>query len=113
MVVMDLYSMTDKAITEEIGSRIKALRLRRNLTQLEVSRASALSLNSIKSLEMGKAKLSTIVAVLRELGMLEALDTFVPKASISPLQLSKQQGKERQRASGNRRNNTVEEEVKW
>jgi len=97
---MDFYSMTDKGIAAELGSRLKSLRLRRNLTQQELSEATALSLNTIKSLESGKGKLSSLVAVLRELGALDALDSFIPEVQISPLQLAKRQGKKRQRASG-------------
>lgn len=99
---MEYYSMTDKAIGFELGYRIKSLRLRKNLTQQQLSKAVALSLNSIKSLEAGKGKLFTLIAVLRELGALETLDSFIPEATISPLQLAKRQGKRRQRASGSR-----------
>lgn len=100
---MDFYSLSDKAIEDELGGRIKALRLRKNITQKELAEATTLSLNSIKALESGRAKLSTIIAVLRELGALEQLNNFIPEPSISPLQLAKMQGKERERASGDRR----------
>ena len=110
---MDFYTMTDKGIAQEIGSRIKSLRLRRNLTQEQVSTAAALSLNTIKTIESGKGKLSTIIAVLRELWMLEALDSFIPEATISPLHLAKQQGKKRQRASGSRIKSNTEKDTEW
>lgn len=110
---MDFYSMTDKGIVAEIGSRIKSLRLRRNLTQQRVSETTALSLNAIKSLEAGKGKLSTLIAVLRELGALDPLDSFIPEVSISPLQLAKHQGKKRQRASGSRVKNNSMENNEW
>jgi len=100
--------MTDKAIAEELGSRIRSLRLRNNRTQQQLSEAVALSLNVIKSLEVGKAKLSTCIAVLRELGALDALDQFIPPTIISPVQLAKQQGHQRQRASGAGRKPTIE-----
>ena len=99
---MDYYSMTDKGIGTEIGHRLRSLRLRRNLTQQQVADKAALSLNAIKSLESGKSKLLTLIAVLRELGALDALDNFIPEPAISPMQLFRQQGKKRQRASGNR-----------
>lgn len=100
---MDFYSMTDKGIASEIGSRVKSLRLRRNFTQQQLSEAVMLSLNTIKSLESGRGKLSSLVAVLRELGALDALDGFIPEIQISPLQLARRQGKKRQRASGTRK----------
>ncbi len=99
---MDFYSMTDKAIGIEIGNRTRSLRLRRNLTQQQVADKAVLSLNTIKSLESGKGKLLTLIAVLRELGTLDTLDNFIPEPAISPIQLARQQGKKRQRASGKR-----------
>lgn len=94
--------MTDIQIAKEIGGRIRSLRLRRNKTQQQISDATALSLNVIKSLEAGKAKLTSLIAVLRELGGLDELDRFVPVITISPLQLARRKGKQRQRASGMR-----------
>jgi len=99
---MDLYTLSDKGIEDEIGSRIRALRLRKNITQKELAEATALSLNVIKSLESGRGKLSNLIAVLRELGTLDHLNSFIPEPSISPIQLAKMQGKGRERASGKR-----------
>ncbi len=108
---MDLYAMTDKSIAAELGQRIRSLRLRNNVTQQQLAEATSLSLNSIKSLEAGKAKLSTLIAVLRELGALQELDNFIPEPGISPLQLAKMQGKKRQRASG--RHQLSKEDIGW
>lgn len=94
--------MTDLAIAAELGRRIRSLRLRKNLTQQQLAEAVVLSLNSIKSLELGKAKLTTLIAVLRQLGALEQLDQCLPEPAISPLQLARNQGKKRQRATGKR-----------
>lgn len=100
---MDFYTLSDKGIEEELGRRIKALRLRKNITQKELAEATTLSLNTIKSLESGRGKLASLIAVLRELGVLDQLDSFIPDTSISPIQLAKMQGKVRERASGERR----------
>jgi len=110
---MDFYSLSDKGIQAELGRRIKALRLRKNLTQKELAQAAALSLNAIKSVESGRGKLSTLIAVLRELGALDHLDKFIPEISISPLQLAKMQGKERERASGKRLKVKSQDKSEW
>ena len=110
---MDLYALTDKGIEHELGGRIKALRLQKNITQKQLSHMTTLSLNSIKALESGRAKLSTIIAVLRELGALEHLDNFIPETSVSPMQLAKMQGKVRERASGNRSSGEREDDSAW
>ncbi len=110
---MDYYLMTDKGIELEMGNRVKSLRLRKNMTQQQLSNATALSLNTIKALEAGKGKLSSLIAILRELGALDAIDSFIPEISISPLQLAKRQGKKRQRASGSRLKRAQKESEKW
>lgn len=110
---MNYYGMTDKGVGEEISRRIKSLRLRKNLTQQELARAAALSLNAIKAVESGKGKLLTLIAVLRELGALDSLDQFIPDLPVSPLQLAKQQGQKRHRASGKRRKTSGRGDAPW
>jgi len=110
---MNFYSMTDKGIGGEMGNRIRSLRLRRNLTQQQVASAAALSLNAVKSVESGKGRLLTLIAVLRELDALDALDSFIPESVISPMQLARQQGKRRQRASGKRIKQDLPEDEQW
>ena len=110
---MDYYALSDKYIEKEIASRIKALRLRKNITQKELAEATTLSLNSIKSLESGRSKLSTLITVLRELGALDHLDNFIPEISISPMQLAKMQGHVRKRASGDRLKSQAKDESEW
>jgi transcriptional regulator with XRE-family HTH domain len=110
---MDFYTLSDKAIEKELGERIKALRLRKNITQKELAEATTLSLNSIKSLESGRSKLATLIAVLRELEALDQLDNFIPEISISPMQLAKMHGHVRQRASGERLKSQSEDDPEW
>ncbi|UCB55464.1 MAG: helix-turn-helix transcriptional regulator [Thiotrichales bacterium] len=110
---MDFYTLSDKGIEQELGRRIKALRLRKNITQKELAQATTLSLNTIKSLESGSAKLSTVIAVLRELGALDQMDSFIPEPSISPLQLARMRGKQRERASGRRRKPRLRDQTEW
>lgn len=110
---MDFYSLSDKYIEQELGQRLKALRLQKNMTQKTLAEATTLSLNSIKSLEVGRSKLSTVIAVLRELDALDHLDNFIPEISISPLQLVKMQGRVRQRASGERGKSGNKDESAW
>lgn len=110
---MDFYILSDKGIEEELGHRIKALRLRKNITQKKLAEAAMLSLNTIKSLESGRGKLSALIAVLRELDALDQLDSFIPEVSISPMQIAKMQGKVRKRAAGNRLKKQEKDEVEW
>lgn len=49
---------------------------------------------------------------MQALSLTEQLDLFLPKQPISPLQLAKLQGKKRQRASKQHRENE-EEAIEW
>ena len=105
--------MTDKGVAEEIGGRLRSLRLRKNMTQQELAGRVMVSLNSIKALEKGNGKLTTMIAVLREMGALNTLDAFVPPPQVSPLQLAARKGKIRQRATGSRGNIVPEGDAEW
>ena len=95
--------MTDKAIAEELGRRLKKTRLRKNLTHKEVGQFTGLSYKTISNAELGKSTLLTYVKILRALDNLDALDNFLPDIGISPLALAKAKGKVRQRASKKRK----------
>jgi putative transcriptional regulator len=105
---MDYYIASDTAILKELGVRLRKLRLRKNITQEDLAERTLLSVGTIKSLETGKGKLSTLVAVLRELGTLDQLDQFIPPVTISPIKMAEASSKSssnRERASGAGRKN--------
>jgi len=94
---------TTEEIEADFGQQIKALRLRRNLHQIEIAKQAGIALGSLKNLELGKgAILKTLIKVLRALDRLDWLDTFAPTVSISPLQMVKSHKPARQRASPKR-----------
>ncbi len=100
---MDYYIASDSAILKELGKRLRKLRLRKNITQEDLAERTLLSVGTIKSLETGKGKLSTLVAVLRELGTLDQLNHFIPPITISPIKMAEASSKsssKRERASG-------------
>jgi len=98
---MNIYELSDRAIEQEIGRRIKGLRLRRNISQQALAIAACTHRNVISGLEKGKGStLGTLIAVLRELDGLADLDAFIPDIEVSPIEMLKRQGKQRQRASG-------------
>ena len=101
---MNIAAMTDKAILEEMGSRIERMRLNQNMTQIALLQRAGVARNVVQQLESGHGcRLDNLVRVLRALGALDALDAFLPVPAISPLQLAKLQGRERQRAFGPRK----------
>lgn len=100
---VDYYPLSDQAIAQLLGQRLRALRLRKNRSQEELAAATTLSVSTIKALETGRGKMENFIVVLRELNALEAFDGFIPEPAASPLELAKRRAKERRRAAGGRK----------
>lgn len=99
---MLINNQSAAAIAEELGRRLKQARLNADLTQQQVSERSGVSRKVVLSAEHGKVQLESLVAILQALKLTQNLGAFLPEQAISPLQLLKLQGKQRQRASGAR-----------
>ena len=95
--------MSDTAIVAEIGQRIRRYRLNGNLTQADLAERAGISLRTLQNAEGGQVTtIETLIAILRELGLLAQLEFFLPEPPLSPVQLARLQGQVRQRASGRR-----------
>lgn len=97
---MDIKSASSNAIIIELGDRIKTARLNADLTQQALADKAGISLKAVTNSEKGKSTLGSMVAILVALELTEQLNSFLPKQAISPIQLAKLQGKDRQRATG-------------
>jgi len=97
---MKFERMSNRAIAAEIGRRIEQLRLEQNLTQEQVAQEIGLSRVSYRNLVNGGGKFENLIAVLRVLGRLDALEHFIPETPFSPMEQLKMRGKKRRRASG-------------
>ena len=90
---------TSSELEELLGSRLRELRLLRNLDQISLAERAGVSLNAVKHLEAGKgARVSSLIRVLRGLDRTDWLDTLAPAVSISPIQMLKRGSRERKRA---------------
>jgi putative transcriptional regulator len=99
--VVNFYGLSDKAILKEIGRRLKRKRLDQNLTQKSLAGRTGLNRSTISEAENGvSVSLQTLIQILRGLHVLDQIDAFLPDPGLSPLQLAKLKGRERQRASG-------------
>lgn len=93
---MSFYHHTDTEIAEILASRIKQYRLensQRSLTQKEMGERTGLSRDTIQRLEKsGRVSVPVLIAVLRELGLLDNLEILVPeKPPVSPIAAARQQ----------------------
>lgn len=101
--MMQTSSHTQNQTLEEmeivLGSRLKTLRVHRNLDQVTLSERAGISVRALRNLESGRgSSLGTLIKVLRSLGREQWLETIAPIASINPLMLTRD-AKSRQRAS--------------
>ena len=92
--------MSTHGALETIGERLKEIRLRKNLTQEEIALRAGISKLSVVNAEAGKnISLATLIAILRQLSMIENLELLIPEPTISPILMKKLKGKKRFRAS--------------
>lgn len=97
---MDLNRLSDDDVLLELTQRVKKRRLNLNITQEELSKKAGVHVQTIKNFESGKTTtVLTFIQILRVFGELDALDLFLPDPGISPIELLKMKGKERERAS--------------
>jgi putative transcriptional regulator len=100
---MRLKAQTDQAIAKEIGARIQALRLKRNISVEDVAINVGISRQTVYLLlKHGKGTLPNLIAVLRAIDELERLSSLVADVLPSPIQIVRMEGKKRKRASGHR-----------
>jgi len=85
----------------QLGERLKQARLNQNITQEQIAEQIGVSRRTVINAEKGEATLLTFISILQVLKLTHQLDAFLPQQSVSPVQLAKLQGQQRQRASGN------------
>ncbi len=97
------FAMTDRAIAKELAKRIKQQRLNKDLSQRSVAESAGISITAIQGVEKGESTILTLIKVLRVLGSLDGLESFLPEIIVSPLALAKLEEKKRKKASGKRK----------
>lgn len=81
----DIYMLADSIILNRIGSHLKAVRLRQNITQQSLADAAGVSLSSLKKIEKGEiGSFDSLLRVLRTLGKLDMLQPLVDEEQLSP-----------------------------
>lgn len=107
--------LTDERVLAEVGTRIAALRLARNLTQEQLAEQAGLGLRTVQRLELGAAatQLSGFIRVCRVLGVLDRLELLFPEPVASPIAQLKMQGRQRRRASGRKQPTSAAKKWTW
>ena len=81
----DIYTLSDSQLCKRLGEKLKAIRLKRNITQQSLAEASSISLSSLKKIENGEiGTFDSLLRVLRTLGMLESISALFEEEQLSP-----------------------------
>ena len=112
----DMYTLSDMQLCKRIGEKLKAIRLKRNITQQSLAEAASISLSFVKKVENGEiGSFDTLLRILRMLGMLEAISSLFEEEQLSPNEyyemMNKSRKKTRKRAAGKLKVN--KEESEW
>ena len=100
-------SMSDNALSQQIGAFIKHQRIEQNKTQDMVAEAAGISRSTLSLLERGETvTVATLIQVLRVLDQLHVMEAFEIQQSISPMALAKAEKEKRKRA----RNKSINDE---
>lgn len=106
--------VTTRAALRELGARIERQRLERNLTQAQLAEEAGIGRATVQRLERGSSvQLTSLVDVLRVLGLLDGLEVLVPEAVPSPIQRLKTQGRQRRRARPSQQREVAETTWTW
>ena len=98
------YSLTENQILEELGERIRAIRLNQNLTQKQVSELVGKGPDEISRIESGKPMtMKSFLRILRALNQLENIEKAIQAPRVSPMKLFEAEEKKRKRASKSRK----------
>lgn len=103
---MRMTMMSEQAIAQTIGSRVEALRVKKNINQETVAEEAGISRTTLRQLMAGKGTLLNLIAVLRVIGELDRLSSLVEEVRSSPIQMAKMAGKKRQRAYTTRKDSS-------
>jgi transcriptional regulator with XRE-family HTH domain len=110
--IADLVS--DEAILAEIGQRIVERRLELQMTQALLAEQSGIAKRTVERIEAGSsAQMSSMIRLLRVLGLLHGLDLLFPQQAQRPMDLLKRKGKLRKRASTPRTKTDKDKPWRW
>ena len=105
---------SDDVILAELGRRLARTRLERNLSQQQLAQEAGVAKATIERLERGEPLKSTsLIRVLRALGLLAALDRLIPQPLPSPVERLRLQGRQRQRARSSKQEGSLRDARPW
>ncbi len=111
MVILNTTS--NENVLAELGKRIRAARIDTPLTQRELADRAGVSIKTLSNIETGHdSNVSSLMSVLRALGLLANADVLVPSVVTRPSEIMNG-GHSRQRATTPSRRPVATDAWKW
>ncbi len=86
-----LLFSTPNELQQQLGERLKRLRLSRNLDQRTTAEKAGISEKALRNLETGRGStVETLLRVLKALDSLQGIELLAPETSVNPLDLLRQ-----------------------
>lgn len=109
--------LSDAMVLNKVGTHLRALRLKQNITQQSLADTANISLSTVKKMEKGEIRsFDAFLRVLRTLGRLDVLQPLTEEPQLSPSEyydlVQTARTHERKRA-GRKPGGKVEEESTW
>lgn len=82
-----IKGLNNKEILSLLGERFKSYRLTLDLTQEKLGEIAGVSVSTIHKFETGtmtNMTLGNLIALLRQVGLIERLDELIPEMPVSP-----------------------------
>lgn len=90
--------MTDTALIERFGEKLRELRIESNMTQAELAESAGVGVSTIREAEQGgNISLVKLARILRALRRLDLLDPFFAAKPVSPIAMAQAQGETKPR----------------
>lgn len=102
------WNLSDKEMMVKIGEKLKALRLKADVSQQYIADQNGMSRSSIVDMEKGNNfTLQSLLAYLRTINQLKLLEEFFKEEEqpISPVELLKLQKKNNKQRAGHQKSN--------
>lgn len=111
---IDWVQLSDAAVLKQLGSFVKQMRMRKNMTQVQLAETSGLNRWTISQIENGESvTLSSLIQILRALDRLDVLSAFEVSEEISPLEYAKLKKKKRQRVRNKPNDKSDKSDLGW
>ncbi|MDR2866783.1 MAG: helix-turn-helix domain-containing protein [Methanomassiliicoccaceae archaeon] len=93
------YSLSDTEILEDIGEKIRKIRLKANITRDELHFRTGIHKKTIGDAEIGRnITMMTLIGILRGLNAFDLLEPLLKEEEVSPVALAMNKGRSRERA---------------